>query len=436
MKQLKLSSSPIRKNIIANFYGIGVVLLNQILLVPFYIIFWGNELYSDWIVISALTSIFSLSDAGLNSVIQNRFAIKMAEGDNSECRSLLASNYTIITLVLAAILLISCGYLALFDITDQMNLRVVNRTEGNMIFILLLLQVFITMYSSIANAIYRAVHKNSVAVYMDQTAKLFIVFLTLGCLYFHTSLSTLCIYICLPNAVLLIIKTITAQKYYKYVFSFKDVDFKLIRNLLPPSLAYMLFPVANAIIGQGFTLVVNKFWMADTVVLFNTTRTMCNFLKTFLNTVTNSVWPEYSIAYGKGDRPRMKHLYERTVKISFIVAIVISIILLITGPFVYDIWTRGKVVFEYGLMIAFLIDLNLNTIWNSGCVALISTNNHIKLGFMFSVFALISLTLGVLVASTMHSLSITVLCLCVMEIALILFVKHQVPQLWVNKNNV
>lgn len=433
MHIFKFPNSPIRKNIIANFYGIGVVLLNQILLVPFYIAFWGNELYSDWIVISALMSIFSLSDAGLNSVIQNRFAIKMAEGDETECRSLLASNYTIITMVLAVLLLISSGYLALFDITEQMNLRVVDRTEGNMIFLLLLLQVFITMYSGIANAVYRAVHKNSVAVYMDQTAKLFIVFITLGCLYLHTSLSTLCLCICLPNALLLIIKTITAQKYYRYIFSFKDVNFKLIRNLLPPSLAYMLFPFANAIVGQGFTLIVNKFWMADTVVLFNTTRTMCNFLKTFLNTVTNSVWPEYSIAYGKGDRPRMKQLYERTVKISFLTAIAISMALLIAGPFIYDIWTCGNVVFDYGLMIAFLLDLNLNTIWNSGCVALISTNNHIKLGGMFSGFAFISLMLGMLVAATLHSLAATVMCLCIMEIVLIFFVKNQVPKLWTVK---
>lgn len=432
---IKIANSPIRKNIIANFYGIGVVLLNQIVLVPFYIVFWGNELYSDWIVISALTSIFSLSDAGLNSVIQNHFAIKMAEGNDRECRSLLASNYTIITIVAVFLFFLGFGYLAVFDIADQMNLRVIDRAEGGKIFILLLAQVFITMYSGIANAVYRAVHKNSVAVYMDQTVKLLIVFITLACLYIHTSLSTLCWCLCVPNAILLVVKTILVQKYYRYVFSFKDVSFKLIKDLMPPSLAYMLFPVANAIIGQGFTLVVNRFWMADSVVLFNTTRTMCNFLKTFLNTITNSVWPEYSIAYGKGDRQRMKMLYNRTVKISFLAAATISVVLLIAGPFVYDIWTRGKVVFEYGLMIAFLLDLNLNTIWNSGCVALISTNNHIKLGFMFSGFAFVSLTIGAIVASTVHSLPLTAASLCIMEIVLIFFVRNKAPKLWAVNNN-
>ena len=52
MKHIFIGNSPIRKNLLANGFGIGVQLLNQIVLVPFYILFWGNELYSDWIVIS------------------------------------------------------------------------------------------------------------------------------------------------------------------------------------------------------------------------------------------------------------------------------------------------------------------------------------------------------------------------------------------------
>ena len=66
MKRININS-PIRKNIIANLFGIGVNLLNQIVLVPFYIIYWGNDLYSDWIVISALTAFFGIPSFKTNS---------------------------------------------------------------------------------------------------------------------------------------------------------------------------------------------------------------------------------------------------------------------------------------------------------------------------------------------------------------------------------
>ena len=94
-----LFNSPIRKNFLANLFGIGVQLLYQIVLVPFYILYWGNNLYSDWIVLSAITVIFGMSDIGINSVIQNRFSIKYAEGNLSECNTLLSFNFIIISIV-------------------------------------------------------------------------------------------------------------------------------------------------------------------------------------------------------------------------------------------------------------------------------------------------------------------------------------------------
>lgn len=97
---MKLSiNSPLRKNFVANLFGIGVNLLNQIVLVPFYIIYWGKDLYSDWIVLSALTAFFCMSDMGLNSVIQNRFSIKYAQNKREECDSLLANNVVIVSFV-------------------------------------------------------------------------------------------------------------------------------------------------------------------------------------------------------------------------------------------------------------------------------------------------------------------------------------------------
>ena len=100
MKIHGLLRSPIRKNLLANFFGVGVQLLNQIVLVPFYILFWGNDLYSDWIVISALTTIFAISDVGLNNVIQNRFSIKLSEKNFNECNALLTDNFILVFVTL------------------------------------------------------------------------------------------------------------------------------------------------------------------------------------------------------------------------------------------------------------------------------------------------------------------------------------------------
>ena len=67
---------PILKNLCANFSGIGINLFCQVILVPFYIEQWGVDKYADWIVLSSVSSVFSMSDIGLNTVISNQFSIK------------------------------------------------------------------------------------------------------------------------------------------------------------------------------------------------------------------------------------------------------------------------------------------------------------------------------------------------------------------------
>lgn len=53
-----LYNSTISKNLIANIFGVGIQLINQVILIPLYLIYWPIDLYSDWIVITALSAFF------------------------------------------------------------------------------------------------------------------------------------------------------------------------------------------------------------------------------------------------------------------------------------------------------------------------------------------------------------------------------------------
>lgn len=428
MKRININS-PIRKNIIANLFGIGVNLLNQIVLVPFYIIYWGNDLYSDWIVISALTAFFGISDIGLNSVIQNKFSISYARGDLKQCNSLLVNNVAIIIIIGSICVVSSIVYVSFFDITDQLGLHTITRTEGSAVFVVLLCQIFIQMLSGIENAIFRATHNASVAVYYDQIARLVIFVITFVCLVVGCNVAFMCIAICLPNILLIAIKHINARRYFKWGFTFSLGDLILLKEILPQSVAYMSFPISNAILLQGFTLLVNRFWGSDTVVLYNTTRTMCNFIKTFLSTILHSVWPEFSIAYGKRDNVTMRRLYSKAMKASFVLSVLISIFLLMAGPFIYTTWTHGAVQFSYPLITAFLVVLVINTMWNTGCVALLATNNHVIFGIIDMCVTIMALIVAYFMAESFHSLPLVVYSMLVIDFPLIYYVNHKFKQL-------
>lgn len=425
----KFTNSPIRKNILANLLGIGVNLLNQIVLVPIFLTYWGVDLYSDWIIISALTSFFIISDIGINSTIQNRFAIEYTKGNSELCNALIICNLIIVSLIFTIIAILCVAFLSIFNITDVLSISTLSKSKSSLVFIFLLVQMFATMYMGIPNAILRSIHKNYLAVIYDQLAKLAVVIITIISLITEIDIVFMSCLMCIPLLINIIFKFYKANNVFKITLTTQLITRRLLKTTFVQGFGYLSFPVANAILLQGFTLVVNRYFGTESVVLYNTTRTMCNFIKTLLNTVLNSVWPEYSIAYGKKDYKRMKSLYHKAIHLSMLTAALISVGLLIFGPFIYRIWTNGEVTFNYSLMIAFLIVLFVNTFWNTGCVALLSTNNHIKFGLINVSLTICSLIVAIICAHYTHSIVLIVYSSLIIDIVLTIYVHKRVKNL-------
>lgn len=391
-------NSPLVKNLFANFCSLGIALLSQIVLVPFYIYYWGNDLYSDWIVLSALTAFFGMTDVGLNTVIHNRFAIQKAKGEMEECNSLIVNNFVIVGVIFTICIILSTAYILLFDLNSQMSIHQLSRSSANWVFILLMCQVFLRMFGGIENSIFRAVHKAHVAIYIDQIANLAIVVLTFISVYMGISMPVMCFLLCCPNIITLLVKHWLSKRIYVYKFSLNYVDLGLVKRLLLPSISFLSIPLSNAIVLQGFTLVVNKFFGADATVIYNTTRTMCNFIKQVLNQINYSASPEYSIAYGKSDFRRMLSLYKKAFIMSMTAMSSIIVLLLAFGPLIFDVWTHNQIVFDYPLMISFLIVTLIETIWMPSREVVISTNNHMRMCYVFLGTSVVSIALATILS--------------------------------------
>lgn len=418
-------NSPIRKNILANMFGIGVNLLNQIALVPFFLIIWGKDLYSDWIVISSLSLFFALTDIGFNSVVQNRFVISHSKQDYNECNSLLISDVIVISCVFLLSLIAACIFIFCFNITISLKLSVLSRDTASAVFVLLLLQIFINMYSGVPNSIFRAYQRNHHAVLLDQIGRLGVFAITLVGLICKMNIIVLAALLNVPLIAVLIIKFNIAYRLFKFQYPVSGLDYSLIKTVFIQGLGFLSFPAANAILLQGFTLVVNHYFGANSVVLYNTTRTMCNFVKTLLNTVLNSVWPEFSIAYGKKDIDRMRSLYNKSIRTSMICGFIICCGILLFGPIIYKLWTHGEVPFNYSLMTAFLVVLMVNTLWNTGSVALLATNNHIQFGIINVTITIIALCVAIAFAKLTHSLPYIVYSSLLIDLVLTGYVQHK-----------
>lgn len=418
---MPIMSNVVLKNLLGNFYGIGVNLFSQIVLVPFFISHWGIDLYGDWIALTAISSFFSMSDIGLNTVTSNAYSIAYNNGNIKECKALLANNTVLILLMWLLVAIIGFLFVNLFDLQSFFNLRVVSSQIGVIVIFSLVCKIFISMLSSVYVSIYRAKSLAYKTFFIGNSIRLLEAAILLLGIIFQMSIKWIIVFYCIPAIGQLLYYVVDSRIKYGCKVQLKSVNWGLFKRMLFPSLSFMSFPLGYAIILQGFTLVVNKFFGAESVVLYNTTRTVCNFLKVIPNAVKNAIWPEFTIAFANKDAKRMQKLYNMTLFISLAFIVLAAIVLLLGGDWIYEIWTRHAVQFSFSLMFIYMISVFFNSIWEASGMTLMATNSHTRLGLLFVCLACCSFFIANGVAAFASSLILIVLCVLFVDFALALY---------------
>lgn len=387
-------TSCIQKNIIANFFKIIVLFSNQILLVPAYIYYLGIELYSDWIVISAIASFFTMSDVGISSVSNNMFTICYNKKDLNDCNKILCNNllFTCSVLLIAIIaILVATPFI---NLQSVLNLHCITNLEAGIICAMLVFQILLIMGGNVFDSIYNASHLAHKVIYINNIAKLtsaLFVFIGLFC---NLTLCKIVALSVIPYIVVDAYKIKKSRDIFCYKLSKKYLDLNYLKDIVKPSLGFMFFPAGNAILYQGLTLIVNSCLGAQLLVLFNTTRTMTNFIRNIVQAVSSGIKPEFSIAYAHEDVILMKQLYRKSIVYSLIFAIMAIIALLIFGDVIYTVWTRNTIEYDFCLVVIFCATLFVNSIWEASCITMTSTNRH----FRFSLIYVLSTVIAVLIA--------------------------------------
>lgn len=414
MNVSKLRYNTISKNIIANIYGTCIKISNQILLVPLFLHCWDKEFYADWIVLSAVSSFFTISDFGLNTVTSNDFVIKYAKGDRKECDVLLSNNYFMILLLSSMIIVATIIFLFIYDVSVVFNLKKMTRLTASIILFCFVLSIFITMFSGVVNAVYRAISKADKVFFLDNTVRLLEFFILLFGLIFYLEPIFLIILFIFPKIIVCMYKNIDAHKIFRMNI---NVDIYKLKKKLKPSLLFLSFPIGETVLLQGFTILINAYFGPAILIVFTTTRTLSFSVKHITNVIIASVWPELTIAYSKKNFFLMRTIYRRSLKSSILFVLLASIFLLSVGKCLFTYWTKRTVDFDFNLMFAFLLILNMNNLWNTSMVVLTSTNNHIKLSVYYVFSVIVTLILSVFMAQ-MHSLYLIVYSLLFVDIVM------------------
>jgi len=415
----------IRNNIGANALNVVLNAFFQLISVPIFLKYWGVDLYGEWLVLISLTAYFAMSDIGLNTVTINEFSIAYARKQYDRCNVLFNNTLFFILSVFVFSLVITFIFCFLFNISQIFKFSLISEATSELIIICLIIQVFSGMVSGLFDSIYRATDKNARAIMINNYIRLAEnIILILG-IIIGLEIHVLILFYIAPKLLGLFYKSFKSRNYFSLKIGFQYFELFEFKKIIIPAFSFLSFPVGNSIILQGFTLLINFTLGSTAVVLYNTTRTLINFVKTGLTLINSSIWPEFSLAFGRNDFNVMKKLHRVSVASSFYFSLVACFLFFLLGEPIYLFWIKNKIEFNQILFYCFLITLISNTVWYTSSVVLASTNKHKAFSLYYLIACCLSIISGYIIIKVTSVITFVPLALLVIDVFLILIVLKQ-----------
>lgn len=388
--------SRLLKSMAATALGPVVTGVFQVLTVPIYLHVWGPKLYGEWLILSAVPAYLSLTDFGFASVAGNTMTMDVARNQKDEALITFQSAW-LLTSIIGCIMLTLVGCATLFPLNGWLKLTVLTGAQVKIIFVLLSIQVLVSLQSNMNQAGFKCDGNYAFGALSVNIVRLMeMLAISLGVL-FHGSPVTVAALSMSTQAVGTIINRINLHRLSPWLkLGFKFAEWKRARDLFLPALAFMAYPIGDAIGLQGSTIAVGLVLGPLSVVIFSTLRTLTRVVIQAIRVIMFSVGPEMSVSYASGDWDTTRRLHSLGCRLSLWLSGFSVLILFFTGKSILRIWTHNRVPMDSYTYWSLLAIVVTTSVWHASSAVLISSNRHQRAAFVYLGMTAFSLVIAVL----------------------------------------
>jgi O-antigen/teichoic acid export membrane protein len=385
----------IARGLAANGAGNAITALIQLVSVPLLLAHWGVATYGEWLILSAIPTYLGLSDLGFASAAGNSMTMLAANGRRSEAVAVGRQvwSFTSVTSGVVVVVAIVIGWAVAAGFGSE---AAMSAPEARTVIAALFLQVAVSIQYGMLDAWYRAGGRYPLGVAMRQLGRL-------------TEFGVMMVVVLRgggPNeaAVAFLVASAAGFGLSSWVLlrtvpwsSFRPEwpASKTVRQMLGPGLAFMTFPLGNAISVQGFMIVIGATLGSTELVVWSTTRTLTRMALQLMSSINLSIWPELSRAIGSGNHELARAILRRAVQLSIVASLSLSALLALVGPAFINWWTNGLVVPPFGLLGILLLVMVANSVWFTIAIALVATNRHSRMAIVYLTGTTVALVMAV-----------------------------------------
>ena len=372
----------------ANVYGQGVTVLIQLVSVPIFLLHWDATTYGEWLMLYAVPAYFSMADAGFVLAAANRMSMLAARDDYLSANRVFQAALTMTVLLIVIFAAIAGAVLWTID------LEFLSSSDRKIALLFLIVVALANVFGGLFDAVFRANGEYALGTYVSNTARLVDLATGIGFLMWGFGFAGVAGGFLIGRTVASIATWLYVRKRFRqFVWRVTEARWSDVKQMFSPAIAFLAFPLGNAISIQGMSLLVGTVFGAAFLAQFNTYRTLSRILVQVMATISRAAWPEISRLFGERNYREIRRLCRIGTIASGLIGLVLAGILFIGADRLLDFWTHGKIPFDPALFGVLLLATVMTAFWQFAMVVTMATNTHERLSLVFigaSVFVILA----------------------------------------------
>lgn len=337
--------------VLARANGIAV----NLLLVPITLSYFGEERFGLWMTVTAFTQMLSFADLGLGNGLMNHISDGYGRDDRDAIRRSVASAFAMLCAIAAVLCAAALVAYPFIDWTPMLKLRSTAAASDAgpavlVVFVSFVANIPLGVIARIQSGIQEA-YETNLFVMLGKTASLAAVFVGIQ---FELGLpSLLALFLGLPLAATLLNGVrVFRSRHRDLLPRFKDVSRPAAMQLLRLGLQFMLLQACVALVYSSDNVILAHEAGANQVASYSVVDQMFAVPIMLLTMATGPLWPAYTEALARRDHAWVLRTFRQSLAYATTFSVLSSIVLVVCGPVVIRLWTRGLTEPSLSLLLA------------------------------------------------------------------------------------
>lgn len=368
--------------------------LEQLLLIPFFLTAWGAAYYGEWVTLSIIPTVLAFTNFGFGSAVSNSFVLAYTGGDKQKAADinkngiLVVGGSIVVGGIITAVILLGGRSFHVFENS------LIPIHEAILAIALLMTGRLISFYHLLIEGYYRGARKAVLSGFLYAGCSAINLIVGFCVLYWEGGIveytfSQFFVTVAFTIVYFVIGRRLVNLKGFQGRYILSEI-----KQIASKGMGYMMDPVWQCIYFQGTTFVVRLTLGPEAVAAFNTIRTACRSVSQIFSMVNGSIFPELQYEYGQGNMHTVHRLFRVSLLSSIMVGLIGTILLSLFGLDIYNWWTQSQLPVTTEVWNTFVVSILFNSVWWTAMVAYPITNQP----FHFAIASITTACLSVVIS--------------------------------------